>query len=284
MQNRLLQVNIFQKMKTLELEYKLIEGKTYSLFGGSDSTEGYYDIIRSLADIILNENEISTILETVRKYSGRKKYLKNILSNEKPKSLIAFCLFTIHDKLRQYTVKTNEHLKDLPFSKIWDRRLATTEEQYHLYMLEIELTNRMNRDIFLAADRKISLQPYCLQDFSVDCNASKSGIDYQCKSCSKKCFQNHASKILKDNKIEPYIWMGASISKTLSESKNKNQTIGIIGIACIPELVWGMRKCMKNKIPVIGIPLNANRCIRWFGEFHQNSVDLVELKKLVRNT
>jgi hypothetical protein len=59
-----------------------------------------------------------------------------------------------------------------------------------------------------------------------------------------------------------------------------HQTFGILGIACVPELVMGMRKCRKNGIPVVGIPLNANRCIRWFGEFHQNSVDLDELEKL----
>jgi hypothetical protein len=61
----------------------------------------------------------------------------------------------------------------------------------------------------------------------------------------------------------------------------ENRTFGVLGIACIPELTWGMRNCRKNNIPVIGIPLNANRCIRWFGEFFPNSVDLRELENLV---
>jgi hypothetical protein len=42
-----------------------------------------------------------------------------------------------------------------------------------------------------------------------------------------------------------------------------------------------MRNCRKINIPVVGIPLNANRCVRWFGEFLPNSVDLVELERLV---
>ena len=61
----------------------------------------------------------------------------------------------------------------------------------------------------------------------------------------------------------------------------KGNSFGILGIACIPELAWGMKKCMKYKIPVIGLPLNANRCKRWWGEFFPNSVDLEELQKLI---
>lgn len=268
-------------MNLNNIYYQPVEGKTYSLFGNSDSTKEYYETIRSLADQILLENKTEGVLEAIQKYSSRKKYLKRLAIPGRSRSLISFSLNSVHSALKAYTVATRDHLKNLPLSKIWDRRLATTEEQYHLYMLEIELTNRLNRNSFLKADRKISLQPYCLQDFSVNCKASDSGFDYQCKFCSKDCFQNHASKLLKENNVEPFIWMGASIGKAVKETNKKKQILGILGIACIPELVAGMRKCSKYKIPVVGLPLNANRCVRWFGEFHQNSVDLDKLKDLL---
>jgi len=38
---------------------------------------------------------------------------------------------------------------------------------------------------------------------------------------------------------------------------------------------------MDLHIPVLGLPLNANRCIRWMGQFHPTSVDLEELRKLI---
>ena len=66
-----------------------------------------------------------------------------------------------------------------------------------------------------------------------------------------------------------------------SEKFRNGHSLGILGIACIPELVWGIRKCSKYKIPVVEIPLNANRCMRWFGEFFNNSINLNELEKLV---
>ncbi len=54
-----------------------------------------------------------------------------------------------------------------------------------------------------------------------------------------------------------------------------------MGIASIPELVLGMRKCQKLNIPVVGLPLDANLRIRWMGEFHENSVNLKILEKLI---
>ena len=268
------------KMKK-DLVYQPVRGKTYSLFGSSDQTGPYYRTIRSLADEILISYDINKVLSTIKKYTSGIGLFRKLRLNDDEKRLISYCLKLAQDKLSVYTTETAAHLKNLPLLKRRDRRLATTREQYHLYMFEIELTNRLNRARFLGADRKISLQPYCLQDFDVNCKADRDGLDYRCKSCSVNCFQNYATRILKGKGIESYIWMEASLSSTARETFKKGQTLGILGIACIPELVNGMRRCMKHNIPAVGIPLNANRCIRWFGEFHPNSVDLEELEKLV---
>jgi hypothetical protein len=269
-------------MKNIETRETKIEGKTYSLFGNSDSTEDYYQLVASLADKILENNpDIPSVIEILIKYSSKKRYLKKILRNPVHNELISDWINLIDPELKQFTNKTEEHLSNLPLTKSFDRRLATTREQYHLYMLEIEMTNRLNSAGFKNAGRKIALMPYCLQDFAVSCKAAKSGFDYQCKSCSSLCFQNHAGSILKKNNVEPYIWMGGSIKEMAKSTLKNGQSFGILGIACIPELVWGIRKCSKYKIPVVGMPLNANRCARWFGEFFPNSINLDELEKLI---
>jgi uncharacterized protein len=265
-----------------EIQYIAIEGKTYSLFGNSSTTNDYYHIIRLLAAKILESNpDIGSVIETIHHFSSKKRYLRKIIRNPQQDNMISDWLNLIDSELNQFTLKTEEHLKSLPLKKIWDRRLATTREQYHLYMLEIEMTNRLFGIDFNKADRKIALTPYCLQDFNVSCKASKKNFDHQCRHCSSSCFQNHASKILKQNKIEPYIWMDGDFKKLAKTTLKNGYSFGVLGIACIPELVWGMRKCRKNNIPVVGIPLNANQCIRWFGEFFPNSIDLNELEKLV---
>jgi hypothetical protein len=148
-------------------------------------------------------------------------------------------------------------------------------------MLEIELINRINNENFKKCDHKIALLPYCLQDFQNGCKSTKGDIDYTCKGCSGKCFINRASRVLRNNGITPYIWMSSSIKAFPKLLKARPQSIGILGIACIPELVWGMRMCMRLGIPVVGMPLDANRCMRWMGKFNENSVNLEKLNDLL---
>jgi len=270
------------KMKATPPEYIPISGKTFSLFAGSDSTAGYYETIKILADkIIASDPDLNKLIEEIIVFSGRRSLLKKSQLRPDSNERMSVILKLIDPVLGKYTEEVDGHLRTLSILKFRDRRLATTREQYHLYMLEIELTNRLLRTDFLQADRKIALLPYCLQDFSVSCKSEKTGFDYQCRHCSAKCFQNHGSRILKDNNIEPYIWSGGKMKQLAKYTFREKRTFGVLGIACIPELVHGMRTCRKNKIPVVGIPLNANRCVRWFGEFFPNSIDLAELERLV---
>jgi hypothetical protein len=269
-------------MSSVIPEYSPVNGKTYSLFGKSDSTSGYYETIRTLADKILDLNpDPRYLIDSITKFSSKKKILKKSLKIKKSGNLLTDILNLIHPHLKKYTENTEDHLKTLPLSKILDKRLATTREQYHLYMLEIELTNRLFVSEFIKADKKIALMPYCLQDFTVKCKSEKNGFDYQCRHCSAKCFQNRTSTILKTHGIEPYIWMEGNMKQLAKYTLKERRSFGVLGIACIPELTWGMRDCRKNNIPVVGIPLNANRCVRWFGEFFPNSIDLTGLEKLL---
>ena len=263
-------------------EYSPIAGKTYTLFGTARSTSAYYETIRMLADKILEKAEdIESILVTMNRFSSKKRYLRSLLNKGNSDTLISTILQLITPYLEPYTENTEEHLRNLPVTKWWDRRLGTTREQYHLYMIEIEMTNRLNVSGFRKADRKIALLPYCLRDFSVACKAAKEGFDYQCRHCSMHCYQNQATAILKKHNIEPYIWMSGNMKQLARYSAKERKTFAVLGIACVPELLWGMRNCRRNNIPVVGLPLNANRCRRWFGEFHPNSIDLTELEKLV---
>lgn len=265
--------------------YNPIQGKTYTLFGNSDTTSHYYRKIADLAGIVLEKCEdISHVLQIIQKYSRKKSFLEKVAVNNENETLISYILHLLEKFLPEYTVKVDEHLRSLPVLKSWDRRLRTTRLQYYLYMLEIELTNRLFSNRFRNTDKKIALLPHCLRDFKADCKAFPDGFDYRCKHCSKNCYQNHVSRLLDDNNIKAYIWKGGNLKRKAQSLMKNHETLGIFGIACIPELVWGMRKCQKYNIPVIGIPLDANRCIRWMGSFHENSVNLEVLQKLLTAT
>jgi hypothetical protein len=46
-------------------------------------------------------------------------------------------------------------------------------------------------------------------------------------------------------------------------------------------LLAGMRMCLRGNVPVVGLPLNANRCGSWMGEVHPNSISLRRLEDLI---
>ena len=264
------------------LPYLPVQGKTYTLFGESDHTRGFYLAAHTLADECLErENDIKAWLETIRGYSHKRKVLKRMAGKPTDDTRLSWCLHRSKDVFTPYTRAVDKHLESLTMKKLWDRRLGTTREQYFLHMLEIMLTNRSNKDAFLDCDQKIALLPYCLQDFSTSCQAAPDQYDYRCKHCSKNCYQNQVTRILEQHGVEPYIWMEADFKKLYGELKKHGKSLGILGVACVPELANGIHECSRYNIPVVGIPLDANRCIRWWGEFFPNSVNLEELEKLV---
>jgi hypothetical protein len=262
--------------------YEPVKGKTYTLFGKGGTTMAYYQTIKDLArEVIEKYGDPGFIIQEIQKFSPRKRLLNKIIAQEPIGSPVSFILSRISSPLNEYTLDVEGYLKSIPLLKLRSRGLRTTRLQYYLYMLEIELTNRLYKSQFKSANKKIALLPHCLHDLTIECKAAPDGFDYKCKHCSKVCYQNAVTTLLEKNGIEAYIWMGADLKKEIRQMIKSGITLGILGIACIPELVAGMRDCQKYNLPVVGLPLDANRCVRWFSEFHKNSVNLEMLEKLI---
>ena len=259
-------------------------GKTYSLFGSEPGAAEYYRKISALADRALKKSpDILNLIRTLEQASRKKRFLKRQFSISRPPKdpLIHFIMTAAHDLLAPHTAPVAAHLRELSLLKRWDGTLFTSEEQYHVYMLLIELANRAWGEAFRKAKRRIAFLPYCLRDLSAICRSGPGDLDHVCKGCSKDCFVNRVSTILRDARVEPYLWMSANLKSLLRELRDRGGSLGVLGVACIPELARGMRLCFGLSIPVVGIPLNANRCIRWMGAFHPTSVDLDALSKIV---
>lgn len=254
-------------------------GKTYTLALDSPAAEGYYITMARLADRLSQEmGGAGKLLEKIRKESKRGGSHRSLQAGNRKKGLKA----ALHEALHAYTPDVKGHLKEIsPWTKCRDKRLATTERQYHLYMLETELVNRMNKDTFLSVSHRIALLPHCLKDLEADCRATKQGFDMVCKACSGKCYIHRISSILRKNRIEPYIWMRTDFRKLNTRLTKEGKKLGILGIACIPELTAGLRRCEMYGIPAVGVPLNANRCARWMDDFYPNSVSLDYLSRLL---
>ena len=197
-------------------------------------------------------------------------------------SALTNMLHRIDHELAEYLSGLQQHLKEVPLHKvITDKELLTSREQYFLYMVEFELVNRIHKKTFMDSKFRIALLPYCLKETQTNCKASPDEIDLVCRGCMKTCYINKISKVLRDHGVNPYILTRGNLKSLFEKLIRLNDSIGVLGIACIVELIQGMRFCMKSGLPVVGIPLNANSCPRWRDGFFNTSVDLSALQKIL---
>lgn len=259
-----------------------LRGKTFSLREHAENSNQYYSTIAALADSLLNEEwKTADLLAKIQKLSGSKRRLRALAGHSRRDTYEANLVKRLRAELSQYTSGVRSHLESLPILKRWDRVLAASEEQYHVYMLEIELVNRLHAEDFRRSSVRLAFLPHCLRDLTADCRAAHRDVDYVCKGCTVGCNVNNTSKLLRRHRVKPYIWMSANLRSLFKRLKREGNSVGVLGIACIPELVRGMRLCMRSGVPVVGVPLDANRCARWWGEFHWNTVNLQKLETLL---
>ena len=259
------------------------EGKTYSLRLASTNSDGYYDTLRHLTDDLLQSFPAEqALLCKIRLLGKQKRALRRILEGDE-NSPDTRLLRALHDALHPFTSGVRSHLRSLRGFDRWNRTLTMSQEQYHLAMIEVELVNRVYAAQFRSCKKKFAFLPHCLRDLNAECRSAQRDIDYVCKGCSEVCNVNRVSKTLRLHGVKPYIWMTADLSALFRKVRKEGDSIGVLGIACVPELVRGMRMCLKHDVPVVGIPLDANRCARWWGEFHWSTVNVAKLENLLKD-
>jgi hypothetical protein len=272
----------FKALSNPEKLYTPVQGKTYSLFAEGDDSERYYAEIKRLADVFLQRcPDQKRLLGLIQKV-GERPFLLGLKTTGADGKTLRFVRETLRQSLSIYTRKVSNHLKTLPIAKRMDSTLATTEEKYHLYMLEIELVNRIYREEFKSSEYKFALIAHCLRDFRPECRSEEGEFEAVCRGCTEDCFIHLGSVLLEKYGIKPYISVEIDQERLFGRLKQEHPSIGALGIACIPELAMGMRLCIRTGIPPVGIPLNANRCARWMSQAHETSFNLEQLEKLLR--
>jgi hypothetical protein len=262
--------------------YTPVQGKTYSLFAKRDDTEAYYTEIKHLTDVFLQRCPDEKRLLGLIQQAVKRSFLAGLKTARADRQMLQFVRETLRESLSIYTRNVADHLQNLSLEQRLDETLATPEERYHLYMLEIELVNRIYREDFKRAAYKFALIAHCLRDFRPECRSEPGDIEAVCRGCTEDCFIHLASVLLEKYGITPYISVEMDQESLFKKLKEEHPSIGALGIACIPELAMGMRLCLKTGIPPVGIPLDANRCARWMSQAHETSFNLKQLEELLK--
>ncbi len=260
-------------------EQLFMRGKTYTLGGPSGSSVEYFQLIRNIADRYLEEyQDEDSLLALLRDSGSRRSLFRRLFGSDNDHKDLSESL---SEYLSKYTNDTAEHLRDLSITDRFDSIIATKEEEYHLNMLEIEVANRVNRGPFRESEYKMALMAHCLRDFRDYCRSEPGEIEYLCRHCEKECFVHTGSMMLEKYGIKSYISATMDHKKLFSGLKKQHPGLGALGIACIPQLVQGMRLCGMLDIPALGVPLDVNRCAIWLGWTGVAWFNLEELETLL---
>ena len=112
------------------------------------------------------------------------------------------------------------------------------EVEYHLNMVGAEIMNKSYRELFIKSKEKRLLLPSCMRAKNENyCKAIKTEEGYICAHCTKSCNINRYDKLGKDYNFKVYIIHHES--DITIEKKFQYGDIGIIGVACVLNLISG---------------------------------------------
>lgn len=145
------------------------------------------------------------------------------------------------DTLGLYTSKVASFIeKNEPKMKWSEHKVFCTrrEVEYHLNMVGAEIMNCAFREEFLLSKEKRVVLPICMRAKpNKTCESVKTHQGYSCMSCSEKCLVNHITTLGKENNFKVYIIPHAS--SAFSKMNDDKDEVGIVGIACVLNLISG---------------------------------------------
>lgn len=221
------------------------------------------------------------LLKVIRKGSSPLRFFEKFTLKGKLRSRF---LQKMENSLSPFLGSIEEHLRSLPLSDRLDPVLRTARIGYLSYMVEIELVNRINISAFKKAHWRMALVAHCLRDFRPDCQAVPGEVEEVCVQCDEECLIGSGTRVLEEHGVETFISVSMDHKELFSKLQGKHPDMGVLGIACVPELVMGMRLCERLGIPAVGIPLDANRCERWMDECLETTYSLEQLEKLLQTS
>ena len=159
---------------------------------------------------------------------------------------------------------------------------SRTEIEYHLNMFGAEIMNRIFKADFEKRPRKAVLLPGCMKNPKGErCIASEERLGECCKMCNNNCpVCEITKKGLKDN-FEVYIISHESSAFSNATEKD-NEELGVVGVACVLNLIAGGWKARSIGMPAQCVILNYVGCSNhWTDNPFSTSINYLELEKIL---
>lgn len=174
-------------------------------------------------------------------------------------------------KLNQFTFELDDSLiGDSPFGK---------KINYYTNMVCAELLNRAYKDEFAGTKNRVVVVPRCLcNPHDSYCKSEKHEFDSTCKECNPHCIVKKIKSECDNRNIKVFIVPHSSSVDGFLTNHNINQSVGLVGVACVPNLMKGGWQVRSRDVPVQCVPLSFYGCKdNWPNGELPTSVDIQEL-------
>lgn len=184
----------------------------------------------------------------------------------------------------KYTTNVDKFLDEKHYDHHWKEDVifcGRREVEYHLNMVGAEIMNRAFKKDFDDRPRKALLLPGCMRISQSICKADETNLGLKCIRCSKNCNVNRLTEMGDEYRFEVYIILHESSAFSKSSKKDRNE-LGIIGVACIPNLIAGGWKSESFGIPAQCVLLDYSSCQNhWDNEGFPTVINVNHLFKLL---
>ena len=185
--------------------------------------------------------------------------------------------------LGRYTAEVEPFLNDAEQNHRWKEDIifcSRRRVEYHLNMVGAEIMTRVNRDAFLHTSKKEILVPACMRSRKDgQCKALACEGGARCAGCSPDCRVHQLTEMGNEQGFGVLI---ISHGSSAFAKRKENEDVGIIGIACINNLISGGFKAKDLGIPAQCVILDYCGCKNhWHKDGIPTEININQLKKIL---
>lgn len=190
------------------------------------------------------------------------------------------------EALGRFTTNVERYLNEVRPERYWHEDVifcGRRRVEYHLNMVGAEIMNRAYRNEFLGKRKKVIVLPSCMRILSgTKCGAKEQEGTLVCSGCSKTCIVNKTSSVGKKHGF-PVVMVPHESS--ISNSKNDlllDKDTGVIGVACVLNLISGGWMLREKGIPAQCVLLDYCGCKNhWHNEGLPTELNMTQLKRVM---
>jgi hypothetical protein len=186
--------------------------------------------------------------------------------------------------LGSYTTNIDDFLSTQPAKyRFREDRIFTgrTETEYFFNVFAAEIINRKLKAAFDATTEKVILLPTCMsKPLNGNCKAEKTGNRMICKGCSAQCPISKIKREMESDQVSVNLIPHSSDFSAYLKYWRDQKTTGLVGVACILNLLSGGQQMQNLNIPSQCVFLNFSGCKKhWDSEGIPTEINIDQLRK-----